>query len=134
LYVTMTASCYSHTYYFFLSMIPLPLRSTLFPYTTLFRSKVLLTACLQALASWANHLWYFPPNFCMETSCQGWTKAETTRTSIFVVRASQAAYSIGSVPPEAGVQEIRMRNARLSEFSGIKKQRQVKGMRSTPSS
>src|SRR5699024_2947089 len=85
--------------------------------------RVFLTACLQALASCANHLWYFPPSFCMETSCHGCTKADSTRTSTGVVRASQAAYSIGSVPPEAGVQERRIREARLSEFSGIKKQR-----------
>src|SRR5699024_488843 len=85
--------------------------------------RVFLTACLQALASCANHLWYFPPSFCMETSCHGCTKADSTRTSTGGVRASQAAYSIGSVPPEAGVQETRIRQARSSEFSGIRRQR-----------
>src|SRR5690606_41462686 len=49
-----TAICFSHCSAFFFSLIRLPLRSTLFPYTTLFRSLIPASfALISSAISWA---------------------------------------------------------------------------------
>src|SRR5258708_30001608 len=48
-------------FFFFFLMIRRPPRSTLFPYTTLFRSLNLIFRWIHVLASvmWIGHLWFF---------------------------------------------------------------------------